>query len=159
MLILNIFTNQIRRYFVPHTPCKKSIIPKLPSPQLLLHLWKLLKYHPRRYTLQYLNNLRGRIPRWDRQKYMHMIFHHFLLINLKFIPLRYPLKYLLQPLCQLLIQYHFSILWHPNQMVLQIVNCSSRMPQSHTLKYTRLLRSRALFIPPASWGVFKGCLL
>ncbi len=147
-------TNHLCRYLVPYTSDKISIVPQFPTPQLLLHLGKLLENFAGRNTFQPLRYL-GRTIAWgDRKKYMHMILHYFLGIHLKAIPFGNLLKNPLQPIRYSLAQNHPTIFRHPHHMILEIVNSASGSFETHAWKNTKLspLRGLALFLPPASWG-------
>jgi hypothetical protein len=94
MLMFDISTNHLSRDVVPYTADNIAIVPQLSTPQLLLHLRKLLKNHASRNTFQPLHNLSRAIARWGRKKYMYMIVQDFLDINFKSIPLGNLLKIL-----------------------------------------------------------------
>jgi len=55
-LLLNVFSDDLRRYFMPYRPDIVPISPKLPSPKLFPDMRKLSKYFPRRYTFYYLHH-------------------------------------------------------------------------------------------------------
>ena len=152
--MLDVLTNYLCRNFVPNTADKIAVVPQFPTPQLLFHLWKLLKNQPCRNALQGLHHLGRTVPGRSRQKDMHMVLHDFLRIDLKAIPLRYSLKNLLQSLSNGSPQNHPSIFGDPHQMVLEIINSSTSTLEAHAWKNTMLspLRGLALFLPPAELG-------
>ena len=82
-MIFDVTPDQIRCNLVSHCPHKIPILPKFSSPQLLLHLWKLIKNLTRRYALQHPNHVSYRIPRWKTQKNMNMIRSYSQLLNFK----------------------------------------------------------------------------
>ena len=161
MWILEISTNHLSRYVGPYTADKIAIVPQFSTPQLLLHLRKLLKNHPRRNTFQPLHNLGGTIARWGRQKDMHMIVHDCLGINFKSISLGNLLKNLFQPTPHSLPQNHSPIFGDPHHMIFEIVDSTSGALETHASKNTKFspLRGLAPFLPPASWGVSRSSFL
>jgi hypothetical protein len=122
MMILDVLLDQIRSHLVSNRPRKISILPKLPSPQLLLHFWKLIKNLTRRYTLQHPNHVSYRIPRWKTQKYMNMIRSYSRLLDLK--PMVRPnlRKDLSNPFPNIFSFNPFAVFWRPYQVVFRVVN-------------------------------------
>ena len=161
MLMLDIPTIHLSRYFVLDTEDKMAIIPQFPALQLLLHLRKLLKNHPSRNTFQPLRDLSRTIVRGNRKKFMRMIVQDFLGIDFKTIPVGNLLKYPLQAIRNSLAQNHPTIFGHPHHMIFEIINSASGSLETHAWKNTKLspLHGLALFLPPASWGVSKSRFL
>ena len=95
--MLKVLMDYSRRDFAPHTSDKLATVPQLLTLQLLFYLWKLLKKQPRGSALQTLHNLGRSVSWWRQQKNMHVFLRDFLGVDLKVIPLHYPLKNLLQP--------------------------------------------------------------
>jgi len=161
MLMFDIPPNYLRRYFVSHTSDKIAVVPQFSTPQWLLHLRKLLKYHPGRNTFHPLHDLGGTIARWGRKKYMHMIVHDFLGIDLKTISLGNLLRNPLQPMGHSLSQDQPPIFGTPHHLIFEIVNGSSGSLEAHASKNIRLspLCGLVPFLPPASWGVSRSSFL
>ena len=135
-MVFYISTYEFRGHLVPNGPNKIPVTPKLSTPKLSLHLWKLLEYHLRRNTLYNLDNPCRRIPRRSRQKQMDMIIFHLHRIYLKLIPLGYLLKDHLKPSRQIPLQYHLPILGNPYDMILQIID---RMTGSLNRAHARVI--------------------
>ncbi len=152
--MLDIPTNHFRRYLVPDTSDKIPIVPQFSTPQLSLHLRKLLQYQPGRNTFQPLHHLRRTIPWWDRKKDMHMIIQDLLGIDGKAIPLGNLLKNPLQAIRDSLAQNHATIFGYSHHMILAIVNSASGAFETHAWKNTKPspLLGLAFFLPLASWG-------
>jgi len=121
-MIPYISLDQICSHPIPYRPHKIPILLKLSSPQLLLHLRKLIKNLTRRYTLQQTNNMSNRIPRRKCQKYMNMILRYSHLLNLKPMVHSNLLKNLSNSLLNTLSLNPFQVFRRPYQMVLRIVN-------------------------------------
>jgi len=154
LLILDVMTYDIRGYLVPNRPNKIPITPEFSTPELFLHLWKLLEYHLSRDALYHLHNLCRRIPRRCRQKQMDMIILHLHRIYLKTIPLGYFLEGCLKPFCQFIPQYHLPIFGNPYHMIFQIID---RMTRSFYWAHARLIAcfiafGEPVFIRPAELG-------
>ena len=132
-MILNIALDQIRCNLISYRPYEISILPKFPSPQLLLYLRKLLKYLSRGNALQYPYYVRNRISRWKTQKYMDVIWSHPHLLNLKLMTLTYLTKYLLNSITYIFPPNPFSIFRRPEQMVLCVVNRMCRPSDCHAI--------------------------
>ena len=145
-------TNHLRRDFIAHPADEVPIVPQLPTPQLLLHLGKLLKDYSDRDALQPLYDLCQTIPRGSRQKNMHMIVQDFLGIDFKLISFSNFLKSYFQSVRDSLVQHHATIFGHPHHMIFEIVDSSTGSFDTHAWKNTKLspLRGLALFLPSAS---------
>ena len=128
MMIFDIPLDQICGHLVSHRPRKISILPKLPSPQLLLHLRKLIENLTPRYTLQHPNHVSYRIPRWKTQKYMNMIRSYFHLLNLKPMMRRNVRKDFSNSVSNIFSFNPLPVFRRPHQVVFRVVNrmcCSS----------------------------------
>ena len=157
-LIFDILSYYVGSDLISNTPGKISITPKLPSPQLFSQFRKLLEYFSCRYTFQYLHYLRRRIPGRYLNKYVNMVFNNFHRIYLELILLCYSLEYFFQVRLNLPTQYVLSVLWYPNQTVLDIKDSVLCPPNPHAsfihgrsiYKQMSLPRLTASRFPPAS---------
>src|SRR5512139_323941 len=159
-MIPNVALDQIRHHFISNHPCKIPVFPEFPSPQSLLHFWKLFKYFCSRNTLQHSHDVCNRISWWKTQKYKHMVRSYINLLNLKLMTLRYLPKHLLNHLSYLFPSDPFPILWCPNQMIFCVVNSMSSSSDYHGVSYTtfHLPLADAPFIPAHRAG-FSGAIL
>ena len=135
-LILNVFPNDICGYFIPYTPHEVAVIPQLMRPQLFPQFGIFLKYFSARYAFYDLYYLRWRIARRCFDKYVHMIFHHLHGVYLKLIFFSYFLEYFFYAFSYFIIKYVLSVLGHPHQMILKIVDSMSCTFYSHAVLYT-----------------------
>ena len=76
-MVLNIFLDYFRSYFVANCANKVTIFPKFPSPQLPLHFSMSAKYLLRTYALHNPHYRTYRIFRGNTYKYMYVIFGYF----------------------------------------------------------------------------------
>ena len=157
-MILNIALDQIRCNLISHRPSEIPVLPKFPSPQLLLYLRKFLKHYSRRDALQYSYHVRNRISRWKTQKYMNVVRSHPHLLNLKLMTLCYLPKYLSNSIPYIFPLNPFSIFRRPDQMVLCIVNRMCRPSDSHAIliSYSICLWQTHLSSPSTGRG-FQVC--
>jgi hypothetical protein len=148
-MIPDIPLDQISRDSVSNRPHEVPVLPKFSSPQLLLDLWKLLKYLARRNALQHPHHSRNRIPRRKTQEYMYMIRCHSHLLNLKTIILSNLPKYLFRLIPYVFPLNPFAILRSPHQMIFRIVYGMSSSSHTHEVSYTTfpLPPADASFIP------------
>jgi len=157
MMIFDVTLDQISCNFVSHRPCKISILPKFPSPQLFLYFRKLIKNLTRRYTLQHSNYMRYRIPRWKTQKYMDMIWSYSLLLN--FIPMvqRNVQKDFLYSLANIFSLNPFTVFRRPYQMAFRVVHCMGAPSNSHAVLISHFfcLWQIHTFHPRPQDGVFR----
>ena len=154
--MLDISTNHLSRDVVPYTADKIAIVPQFSTPQLLLHLRKLLKNHPSRNTFQPLHDLGETIARWGRQKDVHMIVHYFLGINFKSIPLGNLLKNPLQPTRYSLPQDHSPIFGDPHHMILMLIRPMGTEPNFHALVSAQTAQLARSPPPPAGSAFTHG---
>lgn len=122
MIILNIPLNHICTHLVSNRLRKISILPKFSSPQLLFHLWKLIKNLTRQYTLQHPNQVSYRIPRWKTQNYMNMIWSYSHLLDFKPMVPPYLQENLSNSSPNTFSLNPFSVFWRPYQLVFRVVN-------------------------------------
>jgi len=125
-MIFNVAFDQIRCYLISNRPCKIPILPKLSSPQLLLHLRELLKYFSRRDAFQYPYHMRNRTSRWKTQKYVDRIRSYVNLLNFILMTLCYFPKYFFNLLPYILPRSPFSIFGRPPNDI----SCRKRHEQS-----------------------------
>jgi len=120
-LLLDVFSDDLRRHFVPYRPNIIPIAPKLPSPKLFLDLRKLPKYFPRRYTFDYLHHFGWRVS-WRRShKHMNVIPVGRHRVDHPSVSFPYALHQLTQTLGHSSpIQQVFPILHYPHQVVSDI---------------------------------------
>jgi len=159
MLKLDVPPNHFRRHLISNRSHKVTIIPQLPSPQLLPQPWISTKHLTRRYTLQYLYNSTRTVLRWGHQEQVDMIRHHLKRINLHLITLCNTLKDLLQPFSNATLQDQLPVLRNPNEVILEVVHrVPSSLNRTHLLHTNSLIRLQRIsaFLPPASWGVSTG---
>jgi predicted Fe-Mo cluster-binding NifX family protein len=157
-MILNITLDQIRCDLISNRPSKIPVLPKFPSPQLLLYPRKLLKYLSRRDALQYPYYVCNRISRWKTQKYMNVIRSYPHLLNLKPMMLSYLPKHLFNSIPYIFSLNPFPIFRRPHQMVLCIVNRMCRPPDCHAILILYHISSalgRHTFHPRPQDGVFR----
>ena len=57
-MILDIFSDHIRCYFVPNRSGKVTIFPEVTTPKLVLNFGVPLEYYTGTYALQFTNNFR-----------------------------------------------------------------------------------------------------
>jgi hypothetical protein len=131
MMIFDVTPDQIRCNFIPHPPCKISVLPKLSSPQLFLHLRKPLKNLTRRYTLQHSNHMGYRVPRRKIQKYMDMIWRYSQLLNLKPMVRRNVRKDFSDLPPNIFSLNPFSVFGRPYQVIFRVVNRMCTPPNCH----------------------------
>jgi len=129
-MIFDVTLYQICCNLIPHRPRKIPIFPKFSSPQLLLHLRKLLKYLAGRNTLQHPYYLRNRIPRWKTQEDMDVTRCHPHLLDLKTIMLQHLQKYLFRFVPDIFSLNPFSIFRRPYQVIFCVVNGVSSSPDT-----------------------------
>jgi hypothetical protein len=72
-LLLDVLSDNLCCHLVSNRPYIVPIPPQLPSPKLLLDLWKLPKYFPRRDTFYYPNHFCWCISWWRSHKHMNVI--------------------------------------------------------------------------------------
>ena len=153
-MIFDVALDQIRCNLISHRPRKISIFPKLPSPQLLLYLRKLIKYLTGRYTLQHPYHFGYRIPRWKTQKEMNMVRSHFHLLNLKPMVSCDLRKEFSNSFPNILSFNPFPVLRRPYQMVFRIVNrmCTSSDRHAVLISYFICLWQTHLSSPSTGRG-------
>ena len=157
-LILNVFPDYIRRDFITYTPDKVSVPPYPPRPHGLTYFRELLEYLPSRYTLHNLHHLCRSVTRRSLDKHMHVVFHHFHRVYMKFVFLRYLFEYAFYISPYFFIQYMHPKFRHPYKMVFQFVDRVLCSPYSHiafipsvkVLTQTSLLRLAVNRFPPLS---------
>lgn len=154
-MMLNIFLNDIGRHLVSHGPHKKTILPQLATPELLLDLRIFSKNLRRRNTLQYPNHLRNRISRRKIQEQMHMIRGHFHLFYLKRKLFRNPLEQFLYSFSNINPFNPFSVLRSPYQVISRVVYGMTR-PLNRHAQNLNIVRPRFagqnFSSPPKGWG-------
>jgi len=160
-MIFNVTFDQICCYLISNRPSKIPILPKFPSPQLLLHFWKLLKYFSRGDALQYPYHVRNRISWWKTQKYMDVIRSYVNLFNLIPMMLRNFRKYFLNLFPYIFPLNPFSIFRCPHQMVFRVVNRMSSPSNGHAFSYITfyLPLADAPFIPVHRTGFSDAILI
>jgi hypothetical protein len=157
-LILNISPNHFCSHFIPHTPDKTAIAPKLTSPKIPSQSPKPFEHFSCQYTLQYLHHFRRRIFRRHLKKHVHMVLHYLHRIYPKPIFLCYPLKYSSCVLSNLTCQNLLSIFRYPDQMALDVENSVPCPSYTHApviqekalVSQAPLTRLTASRFPPAS---------
>jgi len=157
MMIPDIPLDQIRSHPIPYRPHKIPILPKLPSPQLPLHLRKLTKNLTRRYTLQQPNNMSNRTPRRKCQKDMNMILRYSHLLNLKPMVRSHFRKNLTNFLPNIFSLNPFPVFRCPYPIVLRIVNRMGTLSnrQQVVLHYIFSAFGRHTFHSRPQDGVFR----
>ena len=157
-LILNIFPDYLRRYFVSYTPHEVAVLPYHPRPHRFAYIRKLLEYLSRRYTLHYLYHS-CRSIRWRGfEEHMHVVFHYFHRVYIEVIFLRNLPKNLFNILTNFITQNMHPILRHPHQVIFQVVDgvfCpayshTAFIPPTRLAGQTSLLRLTANRFPPPS---------
>ena len=120
-LIFNIFPDYICGNLIPNTADKIAIVPHLPCPKLLPQIRKLTKYFTGRNTFHHLYHPHRRVPRWNFNKHVNMVFHYSHRIYPELILLSNLIEYSLQVFHDLFIKDMLPVLRYPHQMILQII--------------------------------------
>jgi len=134
-MIPNAALDQICCHFISNRPCKIPVFPKLPSPQFLLYLRKLLKYFSGRDTPQHPHLVRNRISWRKTQENVDMVrsyisLHNFILMTLRHLP-----KHFLNLLSYLFPLDPFPIIWWQDRMIFCIVNRGSSPSDCYGVSY------------------------
>jgi len=120
MRLLNILSDQIRDYFVPHCPHKILTTSKPSCPKPPLQPRKLLKYYL--YSSILLLSLPGNAWMGAKEIYEHDQLLPYC-VNLKIILTGYLSKQLFYPLLQLFRENGFRIFWNPYKMIFDVIDC------------------------------------
>lgn len=122
-MVLYIIPYHIISDLLSHCSIEIPLLPKVTSPKLLFHLRKLLEDLAARNTLQDSNHPCNRIPRWERNQYVHMILGDLTSVYFKIKMACYLEKKLFDTLSNFLNEDLFPILWAPYKMILSFVHC------------------------------------
>lgn len=154
-MIVHIFLNHFRCYFIPYSSHKISIFPKLPSPQLPLHLRMPPEYFLRTNTFECPHYLSYKILWWYASKYMDMILRHLYLLYLTVSCFQYLSKQFFRQFPNLILQYPLAILRCPYQMIFCIIYCMAYTSQTHVTYYIPLQTKGNPFLPMLPHGVSR----
>ena len=153
-MVFYIVSNDLCGYFIANCSDKISIFPKLSTPQFLFYFGVLLKYHTSADALEHPYYFGNRIPRWEGQKDVDMVFCNLKGIYLKIVMLGNLLKDLFHSLSNIISQDPFSVFRGPYQMIFRIIDRMSSSFQYHAVNiaYLSLLSAGELFIPVYKTG-------
>ncbi len=121
-MVLNILLDYLSGDLISDRPDKKSILPKLTTPQLLLDLRIFSENLRRRNTFENTHHLRNRISGRKIQKKMHMIRSNFHLFNLKRELIGNAFEQLSHSLSNICSLDPLAIFRCPHQMVSGVIN-------------------------------------
>jgi len=139
MMILNIVLNCIAGNFVPNSPNKISIFPKLTAPQLFFNIWIFPKNLFCTHTLESSYNLTYRIFRRDTRENMNVILGNLQLDNLTVSYCQNLIKQLANCVPNFVFNNKLPIFRRPHKMISCIVNCTAQSFYAHTDYYTKTL--------------------
>jgi hypothetical protein len=94
----------------------------IPQVRFLLHLWVALKQFYSQLTFQNTHHLGNRYLRWNRQDKMNVVLLNAHFLNLTFFPFTQRLYIFFQKSFDFSFQDSKPVFWHPNNMVLTLVN-------------------------------------
>ena len=118
-LVLHVLSDLAFISVLAHGARKISVGPKLPSPQLLLHLWALLEYRSCRNALDHRHDLCHAI-RWHRlHQEMHVILVCTNLQKLYLVPQLNSNTRLLEHHLNLLVYHYPAVLCREHQVIQQ----------------------------------------
>lgn len=142
-LLINIGLNHLIRD-IPRTHCHISTCPKMPTPELLPQMRKLLQQYPRTRPFQPLYRLADTLRRSVPDKHVHMICRNFAGNYVQLMLHRYLPQNITCSYRHRTDQHPLSVLRDPYQMNLQIRLCMCPKPiSSHCDIIQSLLRLKA----------------
>ena len=135
ILVLNVFSDYVGFHLISYAPNEIAITPQLSSPKLFSQFRISLKYLSCRYAFHDLHYSRRSIPRRGFDKYMHMIFHHFHDVYVKFVLFGYSLENPFYVFSHLIVKNMLPVFGYPYHVVFNIIDSVFSTSHSHAVCY------------------------